>query len=47
MPLNPELTASDPIERRVLFAVELIDPVTQLIVYHGVSVRAAGLIGVE
>jgi hypothetical protein len=43
MPLNPQLTEFDPLNRRVLFAVELLDPVTQVLVYRGVSVRAAGL----
>lgn len=44
MTLNPRLLSYDPLDRRVLFAVELIDPVTRATVYQGVSVRAAGLI---
>ena len=43
IPLTPRLVDFDRLNRRVLFAVELIDPVTQVMVYRGVSVRAAGL----
>jgi hypothetical protein len=43
MPLNPQLVTFDPLDRRVLFAVELIDPLTQAAVYQGVSVKAGGL----
>ena len=45
MPLSPQLVKDRPdaLDRRVLFAVELIDPVTQATVYRGVRVRAAGL----
>jgi len=45
MGIKPQLTVFDRLDRRVLFAVELIDPVTQTFVYRGVSVRAAGLQG--
>jgi hypothetical protein len=44
MPLNPQLTSHDTLDRRVLLAVELIDPVTRATVYRGVSVRAGGLV---
>ena len=43
MPPKPQLTTFDTLDRRVLFAVELIDPVTRATVYQGVSVRAGGL----
>jgi hypothetical protein len=42
MPLKPTITGFESLDRQVLFAVELIDPVTQSIVYRGVDVRAAG-----
>jgi hypothetical protein len=41
--LKPTLTVFDSLDRQVLFAVELIDPVTQSTVYRGVRVLAAGL----
>jgi len=43
MALNPRLISADQLNRRVLVAVELIDPVTQSMVYRGVKVRADGL----
>jgi hypothetical protein len=43
MGINPTLTLVDRPDRRVLFAVELIDPLTQATVYRGVDVRAPGL----
>ena len=44
--LNPRfIAAPDVIERRVLFAVELIDPVTQRLVSDGIAVSAAGVSG--
>lgn len=33
----------DVLDRRVLFAVELIDPITQMLMWQGITVRAAGL----
>jgi hypothetical protein len=49
MPLNPQISGWDdtgaPLDRYVLFAVELIDPITRALVSRGVSVRVAGLVG--
>jgi hypothetical protein len=45
VPLKPRLAAADPLDRHVLFAVELVDPVTHALVCEGVKVEAAGLAG--
>jgi hypothetical protein len=45
VPLNPQLANPDSLDRRVLFAVELVDPVTHALVCEGVKVEAAGLVG--
>jgi hypothetical protein len=45
MSVRPFIARPDTLNRRVLFAVELVDPITQALVWQGITVKAGSIDG--